>query len=389
MSFVLITAILGSFFRGAGDVGQGFNKRYAVTALLFWLSTISLGIRYRPRILFGRDGARSRRVFFISAVIVTGLLPLHLSEIHTWLWLKDRLSETAATVGSGMFDYVRVKRLYYDDGEGYQLMGIFRTQQVYFLPQYPLPAYPLDSRYRVRGRFRPGLEGSPQLLDEYPGRSGYIIIGSMPAGAVATGPLVVTDAENNVVGYGHVSQVPDRWAPFALPNSWFAAFRNPYGSPSVKIYAARGSDAYELARIAVPAKSTGPLPAPSGCLIAGVSDVFLEKLNDVKDPITGTPVVISQPAPVLLKGWAVDRSANLPAPGVKVFLDGNPHDLSYGYPSPDIAGYFKNPAYANIGFKMELPTTGLAKGKHTLFFRVSTRQPPGCRQGGIYLFTLK
>jgi hypothetical protein len=288
-----------------------------------------------------------------------------------------------------MFDYVRVKRLYYDDGESYQLMGIFRTQGVYFLPQYPLPTYQLESRYHVRGRARPGLQGSPQLLDEYPGRSGYIIIGDMPPGAVASGPLVVADADDNVVGYGHVSLVPDRWTPFGKPSSWFAAFRNPFASSSVRIYSAHGSDVYELARIAVPAKSTGPLPAPTGCLIAGVSDVLLEKMNDVSDPITGTPVVISQPKPILLKGWAVDRSAKLPTPGVKVLLDGNPYDLSYGYPSPDIANYFKNPAYANSGFRMDFPTTGLAKGKHSLSFRVSTRQAPGCRQGGIFLFTLK
>jgi len=390
LCFILLTALVGSFFRIDSGVSEAFNKRYAVTSMLFWLSTLSLLIAYRPVTLFGNEGQRLWRPMLISVLVVAVLTPLHLSEIHDWLWVGDRVTETASSVGAGIFDLVRMKTLYYDDAEGFQLMDIFRSRRAYFLADYPLPPYPLQSRYTVRQQSSVELQGTPRFVDQYPGRSGYLINGTMPTGAIPGGAkLLIVDAADNVVGYGNVSKVAREWGLFVKPTAWFAAFRNPNGSPFIGIYVARGSDAYPVHQMPVPAKASEPLAAPSSCQIAGVRDIFVDVMNEVAWPITGTRVEVTRPSPVHITGWAVDRTARSAALGVQGFFDGKPFDIAYGLPRPEIAKYLGVPAYGNIGFEIDLPTASLSPGDHALMFRAATHQGPGCRLSGVYLFTLK
>jgi len=97
-------------------------------------------------------------------------------------------------------------------------------------------------------------------------------------------------------------------------------------------------------------------------------------------PKQNAPLAInSQQTPTItFSGWAVDQRVKGKAGGVIINIDGKTDMVAnYGTPRPDVAANFKNPEYANTGFRTAIDTSTLDKGRHTLTMRVITADQKG------------
>lgn len=86
-------------------------------------------------------------------------------------------------------------------------------------------------------------------------------------------------------------------------------------------------------------------------------------------PSGNKTIVINGPR-FTMTGWAVDTKADQAASGVYVVIDGKPYLAKYGNNREDVAKAFKNPAFKNCGFILNIPTASISKGVHEVFVRV-------------------
>jgi len=105
-----------------------------------------------------------------------------------------------------------------------------------------------------------------------------------------------------------------------------------------------------------------PNTTRSSALAAGVEQ---------QAPDQTQPIHIPPKSPVLISGWAIDEHAVRPASGVVFTVDGTTDfPADYGDDRPDVAQFWKNPAYRYSGYVISLPADRLGPGTHTLTMKV-------------------
>src|SRR5262249_50056343 len=72
---------------------------------------------------------------------------------------------------------------------------------------------------------------------------------------------------------------------------------------------------------------------------------FLDYIGDVFNPAARNAIQVVAHKDVTFSGWAIDEPNRALASSVDVVIDGQPHRAQYGADRPDVAEYFKNPAY--------------------------------------------
>jgi hypothetical protein len=92
----------------------------------------------------------------------------------------------------------------------------------------------------------------------------------------------------------------------------------------------------------------------------------LGNLETADDSSTGSTTVSSSDS-IYINGWAADPTDGSPVTSVLIYIDG----VSVGAPTlgisrPDVASYYNNPAYANSGFTLNYPASGLSAGTHSI-----------------------
>lgn len=76
---------------------------------------------------------------------------------------------------------------------------------------------------------------------------------------------------------------------------------------------------------------------------------------------------ISSGQTLTMYGWAVDKRAKELASAVYVQVDGNsPLSATYRLPRADVARFFREPSYADAGFRCNIRTENLSPGIHSL-----------------------
>ncbi|MEI6697061.1 MAG: hypothetical protein WCO13_13465 [Bacteroidota bacterium] len=73
---------------------------------------------------------------------------------------------------------------------------------------------------------------------------------------------------------------------------------------------------------------------------------------------------------VKITGWAIDQPAQKLASDVIIEIDGKDYKASLGIERPDVAKLYNNNAYKSSGWKIEIPTSLLGKGKHILTLKI-------------------
>ena len=149
-------------------------------------------------------------------------------------------------------------------------------------------------------------------------------------------------------------------------------------------------EAPENTRILVYAKKVATPTAPLELNLAAMTRSAtpplynLEKLADVASPLgQRQPVEVRASGNLTLEGWAVDRDAVALAGGVDVVIDGKSHAALYGRSRPDVAAYFKVPAYQNAGFSASVPFAAIGPGPHKLAIRVIAQDRRSYREGAV------
>jgi len=116
--------------------------------------------------------------------------------------------------------------------------------------------------------------------------------------------------------------------------------------------------------------------------LVDVQSETLFALDDLggQAPKPNAPLAVNpqQTPTITLSGWAVDQRVKGKAGGVIINIDGKTDMVAnYGTPRPDVAANFKNPEYANTGFRATIDASTLDKGRHTLTMRVITADQKG------------
>jgi len=105
-------------------------------------------------------------------------------------------------------------------------------------------------------------------------------------------------------------------------------------------------------------------PAPAGKL-----RMSLDRVGEVTEPAGKAPVVIALSGDIVASGFAIDEAAHALAGGVDIAIDSLPFGAHYQLDRPDVATFFKTPAYEKAGFQFTMPAKFFGKGKHTLVAR--------------------
>jgi hypothetical protein len=136
------------------------------------------------------------------------------------------------------------------------------------------------------------------------------------------------------------------------------------------------SSAAEGSAKVLPNGPSAGLPPASGMPL-----YHLDKVGDVTEPLTKQPVIISATSDITASGFAVDQIKKDLAGGVDVVLDGLPFTAHYGIDRPDVATYFKNPAYGKAGYAFSMPAKFFGSGKHQLAVRVISKEKTNYMEG--------
>ena len=126
----------------------------------------------------------------------------------------------------------------------------------------------------------------------------------------------------------------------------------------------------EPAKNRTPESSSGPID-PKSLVDANSEALLLFDEIAGQAPQPGIPISVKTPN-FMVKGWAVDPAAKVPAGGVIVHVEDKDFVANYGAPRPDVAANLKNPDYVKTGFNVIIDSSAIGKGKHTLIFRVVT-----------------
>jgi hypothetical protein len=108
---------------------------------------------------------------------------------------------------------------------------------------------------------------------------------------------------------------------------------------------------------------------------------YLDRVGDVVSPLTRPSLTVSLLGNLTASGWAVDQQSQAEAGGVDVAIDGKPYRAQYGLDRPDVADYFKVPAYAKSGYTITIPAIAVGRGKHQLAVRVISKDGTTYREG--------
>lgn len=386
--FVVLTAAAGAWNRADLSAAEGLNKKYPPTSLLAWLAAASLVIGRHPGALFGRRTESVARSLLTTAAAVGFILPGHVREFHVWRHWRDRLQEAAAMTASGVYDEVRLKRLYFDPEIPFRLaLEVWRPRGVYFMKELPAPAYQATGVFEIQ-RSATTMSGSVSRVEPAkprPDFTGWLIWGEFAAdGKKLRGkPMVVVDSGGSVAGYGYVSEETGRDAP--IP--WFAAWRDVSGDEA-KVYVREGRKLWEAASVRLTSYKQDQAPVLLDEILDH-RDYSLERFNDVVEPLVKPPVQVDADGHLVLSGWAVDRYAQKPAGGVEVEIDGEVYACVYGWKREDVAQYFHQPAYKNSGFLLKLAAAKLGPGRHELRVRVLSADGKSYRRSAVFRFEVK
>lgn len=113
-------------------------------------------------------------------------------------------------------------------------------------------------------------------------------------------------------------------------------------------------------------------PLPPDVHTLDHNDYSLEFFNEVNMPLIKPPVRVPRSGEIRLVGWAVDRANACPALAIQAVIDGTSFDTSYGYDRPDVASYFKQPAFRSSGFVFQMPAARVPPGEHQLRLGIRT-----------------
>lgn len=120
---------------------------------------------------------------------------------------------------------------------------------------------------------------------------------------------------------------------------------------------------------------SGPKLSPNG-ITAGLAPAAarplysLDKIGEVVEPFGKQPVQVQSAGEIQLSGFAVDPVAQNLAGGVDIAIDGLAFTAHYGISRPDVAQYFKIPAFSQAGFSFSIPARYFGPGRHKLAVRV-------------------
>ncbi len=115
---------------------------------------------------------------------------------------------------------------------------------------------------------------------------------------------------------------------------------------------------------------------------------FLDNIGSVLYPDTQKSIQVSGVNGVAFGGWGIDEPNKSVAAGIDVVVDQVPYTAKYGIERPDVAGFFKNPAYLHCGFQYMMPAGKLPKGSHTVSLRVISKDKKTYYQGQAFVFTV-
>lgn len=102
----------------------------------------------------------------------------------------------------------------------------------------------------------------------------------------------------------------------------------------------------------------------------------VDVINDVFSPKSGSVISISGDK-VIIAGNYVDGVNGDAAAGVIVLIDNKPYVANYGGERPDIAKIHNNPKYLKSKFYINIPTSTLGKGIHTVKIKVMASDKSG------------
>lgn len=105
-----------------------------------------------------------------------------------------------------------------------------------------------------------------------------------------------------------------------------------------------------------------------------------DHVGDVFDPLGKAPAVVRLNGEISVSGFAIDEPAGRAAAGVDIAIDSLPFAAHYALDRPDVAGYFKNPAYQKSGFDFSIPARYFEKGTHKLVARVIAANRQGYQE---------
>jgi hypothetical protein len=140
-----------------------------------------------------------------------------------------------------------------------------------------------------------------------------------------------------------------------------------------------------------PPQSLGLPPKPASAeLERSESPLYNIDETGLKGPLAGRTPVVDLGAQLTLLGWAVDPTAQRVDGGVEVVVDGGTiFSTTYGAQRPDVASYFKLPAYEPSGFSASVPTNVLGVGSHRFALRILSPDRNCYREGPETVFTVK
>ena len=114
-------------------------------------------------------------------------------------------------------------------------------------------------------------------------------------------------------------------------------------------------------------------PTPATAIMApcpGEPVLNIEEIGTATGPFLGRAIPVSVSGEFKVSGWAVDQPHRSAASDLDVVIDHTPFPTIYGGERPDVANYFKIPAYRASGFVAMIPAGKSGMGRHTLSLRV-------------------
>jgi len=99
----------------------------------------------------------------------------------------------------------------------------------------------------------------------------------------------------------------------------------------------------------------------------------LDSVNGVTNPLTHGSIAVSWLDNISASGWAVDKDNQSEAGGVDLGIDGKPYRAEYNIERPDVANYFKVPAYSKSGYRISIPARAFGKGVHHIAVRAISK----------------
>lgn len=100
------------------------------------------------------------------------------------------------------------------------------------------------------------------------------------------------------------------------------------------------------------------------------SDFALESLNNIESPRSRPRLGVPANAPLSLKGWAVDRKGESIPSLVVATVAGRIFPCESGLQRNDVAEFLKNVAYANSGFRCEIPALNDGSPTFDLYIQI-------------------